>query len=157
EAAHPLSIASRSVRRFVLLVIVLTSASACATPVGVTREDPTVIYRVLSRSVLSADSPSEFTEQLLRRHGLEAEVERDHDAMLAELHRTRTNRDYERLFALAELSFIHGRHTHKQPYVLAAAVYAYAFLASAERRAQLAPPTDPRFRWAVDLYNVALT
>jgi len=143
--------------RFALLVALLAVAGACATPVGVTREDPKVIYRALSKSVLSADTPSAFTEQLLRRRGLDEAFEKDPEALLAELHRTRTSRDSDRLFALAELSFSHGRETHKREYLLASAVYAYAFLASAERRAQVAPAADPRVRWAVDLYNVALT
>jgi pimeloyl-ACP methyl ester carboxylesterase len=145
------------VRRFLLLVVLLTLASACATPVGVTREDPKVLYRALSKSVLSTDGPSAFTEQLLRRRGLDEAFDTDPEGMLAELHRTRTSRDNERLFALAELSFIHGRAHNKREYLLASAVYAYAFLASAERRAELMPAADPRVRWAVDLYNVAMT
>ena len=143
--------------RFALLVALLAVAGACATPVGVTREDPKVLYRALSKSVLSADTPSAFTEQLLRRRGLDEAFEKDPEAVLAELHQTRTSRDSDRLFALAELSFIHGRETHKRGYLLASAVYAYAYLADPERRTQVAPAADPRVRWAVDLYNVALT
>jgi len=143
--------------RFALLVALLAVAGACATPVGVTREDPKVLYRALSKSVLSADTPSAFTEQLLRRRGLDEAFEKDPEAVLAELHQTRTSRDSDRLFALAELSFIHGRETHKRGYLLASAVYAYAYLANPERRTQVAPAADPRVRWAVDLYNVALT
>src|SRR5213080_4805814 len=132
-------------------------ASACATPVGVTREDPKVLYRAFSKSVLSADSASAFTEQLLRRRGLDEAFEKDPEGVLAELHRMRTSRDNERLFALAELSFVHGRAHNKREYVLASAIYAYAFLASTERRAELMPAADPRVRWAVDIYNVAMT
>jgi hypothetical protein len=143
--------------RIVLLVALLAMAGACATPVGVTRQDPKVLYRALSKSVLSADAPSVFTEQLLRRRGLDDAFENNPEAMLAELHRTRTSRDSDRLFAVAELSFLHGRENNKREYVLAAAVYAYAFLVSRERRAEIAPAADPRVRWAVDLYNIALT
>jgi pimeloyl-ACP methyl ester carboxylesterase len=143
--------------RVALLAVLLTVAAACATPVGVTREDPKVLYRALSRSALSADAPSAFTEELLRRRGLDEAFEKNPEALLAELHRTRTNRDSDRLFAMAELSFLHGRESHKREYLLASAVYAYAFLASAERRAQVMPAADPRVRWAVDLYNVAMT
>src|SRR5439155_27328384 len=132
-------------------------ASACATPVGVTREDPKVLYRAFSKSVLSADSASAFTEQLLRRRGLDEAFEKDPEGVLAELHRMRTSRDNERLFALAELSFVHGRAHNKREYVLASAIYAYAFLASTERRAELMPAADPRVRSAVDIYNVAMT
>jgi len=143
--------------RLATLVLVLTAAGACATPVGVTRQDPKVLYRSLSQSVLSADAPSEFTEQLLRRQGLDEGFGKDPEATLEQLHRMRTSPDYDRLFALAELSFLHGRSSNNGPYILASAVYAYAFLASAERREQLMPQADPRVRWAADLYNVALT
>ena len=40
--------------RLLPLIVLLTMASACATPVGVTREDPKVLYRAFSKSVLSA-------------------------------------------------------------------------------------------------------
>ena len=143
--------------RFAPLVVLLTMTGACATPVGVTREDPKVVYRTLSQSALSADAPSAFTEQLLGRRGLDEAFEKDPEALLSDLHRTRTNRDSDRLFALAELSFIHGREGKKREYLLASAVYAYAFLVSRERRAEMMPAVDPRVRWAADLYNVALT
>jgi hypothetical protein len=139
------------------LIVLLLMTGACATPVGVTRQDPKVLYRSLTQSVLSGETPSAFTEQLLRREGLEDAFEKDPEVVLAGLHRTRTIRDHERLFALAELSFQHGRTHEKREYLLAAAVYAYAFLVSPERRAEVMPPADPRVRWAVDLYNVALT
>jgi pimeloyl-ACP methyl ester carboxylesterase len=143
--------------RLVLLLALLAISGACATPVGVTRADPREVYRALTRSVLSADVPSAFTEQLLRRRGLDEAFERDPEGTLAELHRTRTSRNSDRLFALAELSFLHGRETDKREYLLAAAVYSYAFLVDRERRAESVPAADPRVRWAVDLYNVALT
>lgn len=139
------------------LILLLAVTGACATPVGVTRQDPKVLYRSLTQSVLSGEAPSAFTEQLLRRHGLDDAFAKDPEGVLEELHRTRTRRDHERLFALAELSFQHGRQHGKREYLLAAAVYAYAFLASRERRAEVMPAADPRVRWAVDLYNVALT
>jgi len=140
-----------------LLIVLFTGAGGCATPIGASSEDPKVLYRTLSQSVLSADEPSLFTEQLLRRRGLDVRFKQDPEALLAELHGTRTTRDSDRLFALAELSFLHGRESNKPEYLLASAVYAYAFLASRERRAEAAPAADPRVRWAADLYNVALT
>lgn len=139
------------------LIVLLVVTGACATPVGVTRQDPKVLYRSLMQSVLSGEAPSAFTEQLLRRQGLDEAFAKDPEVVLEELHRTRTTRDHERLFALAELSFQHGREHDKREYLLAAAVYAYAFLVSTERRAEVMPAADPRVRWAVDLYNVALT
>src|SRR5262245_20368401 len=63
-----------------LLTAVLAATVACATPIGVTREDPKILYRTLTKSVLSADEPSEFTEQLLRRRGLEKAFQQDPEA-----------------------------------------------------------------------------
>ena len=61
------------------------------------------------------------------------------------------------LFALAELSFLHGQAATKPDYSLAAAVYAYAFLFP-EKAGDPAPGRfDPRVRIAADLYNWALT
>jgi pimeloyl-ACP methyl ester carboxylesterase len=139
--------------RLAVFTVLLAATVGCATPVGVTRQDPRVLYRSLSQSVLSGDAPSGFTEQFLRRHGLDEAFEKDPEVVLEELHRTRTPRDHERLFALAE----HGRAQNKREYLLAAAVYAWAFLANRERQKELLPTADPRVRWAGDLYNVALT
>src|SRR5882724_13017655 len=140
-------------------LVVLVTLTACATPVGVTREHPKLLYRSLTRSVLSDDRPSAFTEQFLRRHGLEERYEQEPEKLLDELRRTQTSRDrdHDRLFALAELYFLHGGRTQKRECYLAAALYAYAFLASGERRGSVAPQADPRVPLAADLYNVGLT
>src|ERR1044071_9356330 len=64
--------------------------------------------------------------------------------------------DEDRLFALTELSFAHAEASGDKSYYLAAAVYAYAFMLPGARGT---PPKaiDPRFRWAADIYNQALT
>jgi pimeloyl-ACP methyl ester carboxylesterase len=146
-------------RRFTYVVVALATLTACATPVGVARENPKMLYRSLTRSALSDDRPSAFTEQLLRRRGLEERYEQEPEKLLDELHRTQTShdRDHDRLFALAELYFLHGGRTQKRECYLAAALYAYAFLARGERRETVAPQADPRVPLAADLYNVALT
>jgi hypothetical protein len=144
-------------RPLALLVVVLTTAAACATPVGVARDDPKVLYRSLTQSVLSTGEPSAFTEQLLRRRGLDKRFASEPEAVLDELRRTQTPRDTDRLFALAELSFLHADRASKREYHLAAAIYAYAFLANAERRAEAVPAADPRVRLAADLYNLGMT
>jgi len=138
-------------------LVALVTLTACATPVGVVRENPKLLYRSLTRSVLSDDRPSTFTEQLLRRRGLEERYEQEPEKLLDELRRTQTSRDHDRLFALAELYFLHGGRTQKRECYLAAALYAYAFLASGERRGSVAPQADPRVQLAADLYNVGLT
>jgi pimeloyl-ACP methyl ester carboxylesterase len=132
--------------------------TACAAPVGVARENPKLLYRSLTRSVLSDDDrPSAFTERLLRRRGLEERYEKEPDKLLDELRRTQTSRDHDRLFALAELYLLHGGRTQKRGCYLAAALYAYAFLAGGERRETIAPQADPRVPLAAALYNVGLT
>ena len=64
--------------------------------------------------------------------------------------------DEDRVFALAELSFVHAQNSGEPSYYLAAAVYAYSFLFPGQHGT---PPKglDPRFRWAADIYNQALT
>jgi pimeloyl-ACP methyl ester carboxylesterase len=61
------------------------------------------------------------------------------------------------LYALAEASYLHGEHARAREHVLAAAVYAYAFLFPEQPDAALPGPFDPRVRDAADLYNWALT
>ena len=64
--------------------------------------------------------------------------------------------DEDRIFALAELSFLHAQKSGERSYYLASAVYAYAFLLPGQHGT---PPRaiDPRVRWAADLYNHSLT
>src|SRR5437016_5073370 len=61
----------------------------------------------------------------------------------------------DRVFALAELSFLHAENSGDRSYYLAAAASAYAFLLPGKNGT---PPRaiDPRARWAVDIYNRAL-
>ena len=60
------------------------------------------------------------------------------------------------LFALAEMSYLHGRKTGEQSYYLASAVYTLAFLfPGADYRPP--DPFDPRIREAWDLYNLSLS
>jgi pimeloyl-ACP methyl ester carboxylesterase len=109
--------------------------------------------------VLSSGRPSLATEQVLVRTGLAQRFENDPEATLAALRGTGTDLSQDRLFALAELSFVHADATHKPEYYLAAAVYAYAFLFptdGTDRFASLSP-IDPRLRLAADLYNLGLT
>src|SRR6267378_1106174 len=149
---------NRRPRRFTHALVALATLTACATPVGITREHP-LLYRSLTRSVLSDHRSSAFTEQLLRRHGFEERYEQEPEKRLDELRRIQTSRDrdHERLFALAELYFLHGGRAQKRECYLAAALYAHAFLASGERRGTVAPQADPCVPLAAELYNVGLT
>ena len=65
------------------------------------------------------------------------------------------DRIQDRLFALAELSFLHAENSAERPHYLAAAVYAYALLVP-ETGTRL-DPLDPRVRLAADIHNRGLT
>lgn len=130
-------------------------AAACATPVGVTRVSTQEIQRLLTASALSTGEPSEWSKQVLRRNGLFERFEKDPAGALAEL-RTRLQQraTEDRLFALAELSFLHAERSGGRPHYLASAVYAYAFLFP--EIGAPPDPLDPRVRLAGDLYNLGL-
>ena len=148
-------------RRFVRLLLsgLLLLVSACATPIGVARVDTQSVYRSLTASVLSTGRPSASTEQVLVRTGLAQQFQNDPEATLAALRGTGVGLSRDRLFALAELSFVRAEDTQKPEYYLAAAVYAYAFLFPTDEteRDIALNPIDPRLRLAADLYNLGLT
>ena len=146
---------SPEVRRMICAFF-LTAAlalSGCATPVGVRPLDSREANRRLTETVLSDAKLSAATLQILNRAGLEKQFQSAPAETIAALHQALpTAREADRLFALAELSFLHAAKSGDRPYFLAAAVYAYAFLFPQGSGAS-PDPFDPRFRTAVDLYN----
>jgi len=141
------------------LVLFLTAIvlNGCATPVGVRPLDSKEANRRLAETVLSDGTLSAPTLQILNRAGLEKQFQSEPAAAIAALHKALpTAREADRLFALAELSFLHAEKSGDRSYFLAAAVYAYAFLFPQEPGAS-PDPFDPRFRTAVDLYNRGIT
>ena len=145
-------------RWMVLLGVLCLTLSACAGPVGAVRVDPKVAHDRLARSAITTGEQSWPTRNVLFERGLfEAFGERP-DAVLADLHRELVARggDQDLLFALTELSFLHGQASRKRGYFLAAVVYAYAFLFP-EGAGHAPGRFDPRVRIAADLYNWALT
>jgi pimeloyl-ACP methyl ester carboxylesterase len=140
--------------RLAVLLLAGLLATACATPIGLTSGDIQTVHRALTQSVLSTGRPSGATEQVLQRFGLAERFEKEPEAALAQLRGTGAGIGRGRLFALAELSFLHAERTHKQDHYLAAAVYAYAFMLEGTR-AQ-APGIDPRTRLAADLYDLGV-
>jgi len=141
-----------------LLGVLCLAFAACAGPVGTTRVDPKLVLRELDQSAITSGQPSLPTRNVLYERGLFEAFGQRPDAAIAELHRAMvaTQGDQDILFALAELSFLHGQATKKSDYYLAAAVYAYAFLFP-EKTADPGPGRfDPRLRTAADLYNWAL-
>jgi pimeloyl-ACP methyl ester carboxylesterase len=147
-------IAVRKASGLALLLGALVLVSACSTPIGVVRADRQTMYRSLTSSVLSTGGPSAASVQLLNRFGLAERFDDKPEAVLAELRGSGAALGRDRLFALAELSFVCAERTHKQTYYLASAVYAYAFMLPSDEPVS---GIDPRVRLAADLYNVGLT
>ncbi len=148
---------SRSVLRVTALAAFAVMLAACASPVGVKRIDAKRVHRELTANALSTDSPSASSSQLLNRLGLAERFKADPDATLAALHADLPpTGDADRVFALAELSFLRGEKTGHRDQSLAAAVYAYAFLFPGGAEPQ-PDPLDPRLQVARNIYNRGLT
>ncbi len=144
--------------RLVPLLALVLLASGCATPVGVERADLQSVHRELTSNVLSTGELSDFTQNVLRSGGLIELAASDRKAALAAGHEyvTKGIVGPDVLFALSELAFKHAAEGAGRPYFLASAVYAFAYLFPADA-GEGPSPFDPRLRWAVDLYNRALT
>lgn len=142
---------------FVAAVALWCFATGCATPIGVNYVDRAVAYHSLTANAISAERASSFSARELINSNLYQEFEDNPQKALAGLHSGLAPKgDEDRLFSLAELSFLHAENSGERTYYLASAVYAYAFLYPGQ---QGTPPRgiDPRLRWAVDLYNQSLT
>jgi pimeloyl-ACP methyl ester carboxylesterase len=135
----------------------LLLAGACATPVGVDPTPPQDFQRQVTANAISAGVPSGYSDQVLQRFNLRQRFKDEPGAALAELHASLLlEGGQNRLFALAELSYLHAEASEERSHYLAAAAYAYAFLFPGP--AEPTPePLDPRTRLAAELYNRALT
>jgi pimeloyl-ACP methyl ester carboxylesterase len=148
---------NRPLLRLTLLAAIALVASACATPVGVVRGTTQDVHRELTGNVLSTGKPSEWSKQVLHRDNLFDKFESDPTTALADLYKLLQERmTVARLFALAELSFLHAQQSGQREYYLAAAAYGYAFLLPEREDASPIRPIDPRARLSVDLYNLGI-
>lgn len=98
------------------LLSLLISMAGCSTPIGVQRIGTKEAHSLLTASVLSAETPSLSSLQVLARLDLLEQFTSDPHAALAALHAVLlTTKDPDRinnrLFALAELSFFHAEHS----------------------------------------------
>ena len=155
------SVSRRRRSRIELWALTLASfallTSGCSTPVGVKPVDIPTAYSIQTESALSAEQPSEASKTVLRRLGLMDRFETQPAAVLAELHRgLQPTGDEDRLFALAELSFLHGQRTQDRSQFLASSVYAWALLFPGDGDGPQLEPSDPRYRLTYDLYNQAV-
>jgi pimeloyl-ACP methyl ester carboxylesterase len=141
----------------ILLLAACVLVAGCAAPFGVRHASPQAVHRSLTSSVLTTGELSNASQIVLRRQNLIEYF----DAHPAETLRTLRGRlqagtlTADDLFALAELSFFHGERQGGKPHLLAAAVYAYAYVFPHD--AATPDPLDPQLRCAVDIYNRALT
>src|SRR5262245_1164604 len=139
------------------LIILLLALAACASPVQAVRVEREQARAGLARDAVTTGQPSWSTRNiLLERSLLTTFDERPEDA-LSTLHKdmVAAHGDPDLLFALAELSFLHGEATGERKYSLAAAVYAYAFLFP-EGSGSTPGRFDTRVRTAAEVYNWAL-
>ena len=140
-----------------VLTALLFLAAGCATPIGVNQVDRAVGYHSLTANAMSAGRASSFSARELMNRDLYERFEEDPENALAELHAgLAAQGDEDRIFALAELSFLHALNSGNRSYYLAAAVYAYSFVLPGKRGTS-PRGIDPRLRWAVDLYNQSLS
>jgi pimeloyl-ACP methyl ester carboxylesterase len=139
-----------------LLGVALVGGS-CATPVGVSRVDTLTAHQQFADSAVANAQPSEPSQAMLRRFGLTERFEEAPADALATLHHALvTVGGEDRMFALAELSFLHAARSGDRSHYLAAAVYAYALLFPGFEGVLEMDPSDPRLRLAYDLYNLGL-
>jgi pimeloyl-ACP methyl ester carboxylesterase len=138
---------------FTSVMAVFLFLSGCATPVGVRYLDRQEAGRQLTASVLSDNTLSSSTKQILNRSGKAGKFNSSPEQVIADIHKgLPTAKESDRFFALAELSFLHASTSGNRHYYLSSAIYAYAFLFPKDITAS-PDPFDPRFRLAVDLYN----
>ena len=142
----------------VLIGVLCLALAACAGPVGTTRVDPKVVQADVARSATTTGDPSWPSRNVLYEHGLFDRFEENPEETLDLLHKlmVASQGAPDILFALSELSYIHGRNAAKREYMLAAAVYAYAYLFP-EGEGTPAGRFDPRLRTAADIYNWSLS
>ncbi len=144
---------ARGVRLIAVLGLALAGLG-CTTPVGVYRMDARSVHEQLTRSVLSSNRASPYSDHVLRRAGLVEDFRQEPAQTLAYLHETIVwDLPDDQLFALAELSFLHASRGGGRAFYLASTAYAYAFLF---REGADLDSFDPLLRIAADIYKRAL-
>ncbi len=114
------------------------------------------------RSLAGIDRPSARTLETLTRYDLERDYRRDVSSALLRLEKlAQKSPETELVYALAELSWIEGKHLDRwrKPQAidrfLDAAAYAHDYLFDPELVGGRGP-SDPRFRLACDIYNAGV-
>ena len=152
--------------RALVPLLLLGLLAGCATPVGVTRISSDESYRSSTSNPLNEGKASNATRVVLQRYDLTRISADEPVKTIRTLHETAlVDERRDILFALAELSYLHGERLHDSnswdevahapDYFLLSAVYSYFYLLGDGPEP---PPTawDIQFREACDLYNRAL-
>ena len=110
--------------------------AACGTPVSVQRRDARAVDTELTSNALTTGRLSGETTIVLRRLDLLDLYAANPEAALSALRQivTADSRNPDLLFALAEMSFLHGEKKRDRSWFLASVVYSYAFLFPRRRR-----------------------
>jgi pimeloyl-ACP methyl ester carboxylesterase len=148
------------------LSLLLGLLAGCSIPIGVARVSTAESYRQNTVNPLNEGVPSVATRVVLQRYDLTRAFADDPATTLRLLHeKAKVDDRRDLLFALAELSYLHGQELQKSTasedsalapdYFLLTSIYAYLYLLGDGTEP---PPSawDIRFREACDLYNRAL-
>lgn len=155
-------------RMYVVTMLMLgLSLAGCAAPYGVTRVSPQDSYNLSVENVLGTGKISVTTKDVLQRYNLLDMLSEDPITTIQDLHEiAKTDERRDILFALSELSYLHGGtvladHSNKdreqaRDLFLQSAAYAFYYLLDEARKSQ---PTayDRDDRVACDLYNRSLS
>ena len=107
--APKLSVSFRRRLSEVAIGALLALQVGCATPIGVNYVDRRIAYQSLTSNVLSTEKASSFSARELINFNLYQSFEDDPEKALAQLHSGLAAKgDEDRIFALAELSFLHA-------------------------------------------------
>jgi pimeloyl-ACP methyl ester carboxylesterase len=156
----------RFISSLLVLFLLLGFLAGCSIPIGVARISTGESYRQSTVNPLNEGKPSTATRVVLQRYDLTSAVSDDPVKTIRFLNETaKVDERRDLLFALAELSYLHGERlkgsnssddaAHAPDYFLLSSVYAYLYLLGEGKEL---PPSawDIRFREACDLYNRAL-
>src|SRR5690242_21943770 len=105
--------------RIIFIAYLALAAGGCVTPIGVTRVDPRTAQFELTANALNTDRPSSFSTQQLLNLDLYQLFSDDPKEALARLHKgLAPTGDEDRVFALAELSFLYAESSGDRSYYL---------------------------------------
>jgi hypothetical protein len=148
---------ARQIASGLCCAIWLLLAAGCDTPVSVERVGAGTVHRELTASALTADELSLSARNLLRRWVLSERYDSDPEGAIAALHTIAVDGrgGADEVVTLAEMAFLYAEKSQKRPYLLAATIYAFAFLFP-ETEFEPPSPYDPRLRLAADLYSLGI-